>query len=135
MNGWLTLGIVILAPLAQLVLAIGVLQRRRLYLKRSKTLRSFYCSLTVSMIPWVTYSVFLAIVLNLWLRLGASGDLVVLWAKLGLLSWVSLPLLVICALLPPYPPRTWSSTLYRCCAIGTAFGAWYLTHRVFPMGW
>jgi hypothetical protein len=124
---------IILAPLIQLITALTALNHRQHYLKRSKSLRSLYSSTIISLIPWLTYGTFIAILLNLWWRTGKDSELIIFWAKLSLLNWIAIPLLITCAILPPYPPKTWASSLNRLSAIVTAIGAWWLTHTVFPM--
>jgi hypothetical protein len=124
-----------LSPLVQITTAVTSILRRDKYLKRFKTLRSLYLSNAISSIPILTYVVFIKILLSMWTITSASAYLVVIWSILTLLNRWVLPLIIVVALLPPYPPRTWVSSICRLSAIGTAISAYYMTHQLLPLAW
>lgn len=124
----------ILAPLLQLCSLMALLSRRRNYLKRRATLKSVYWTLLPAIVPWMTYVVFMYLLLNLWTPVRDEA-VIILWAGLSLLNRGVVPLTIGLALLPPYPPRVWMSSIYRVSAIAMAMMADYMTQYVFPMTW
>jgi hypothetical protein len=125
----------LLLPLVQLLSLVALLGRRQRYHKRQATLRSVYCTMLVGWIPWLTYLTAGYIALN---ALPVPVDrshhwVILLWIGLAIANRAVLPIMIGLALLPPYPPRVWLSTLYRVSTIGMAIVAWQLTQQVFPV--
>jgi hypothetical protein len=121
----------ILLPLLQVLSLLLVVQRRRKHLDRSATLRSVYWTLPIAIAPWVTYGVFSYLLLNLLTH--TSPGLVVVWSVLTIVNRIVLPLSVGLALLPPYPPKVWLSTIYRLSVVGMAIVANQMTQYIFPI--
>jgi hypothetical protein len=98
-----------------------------------KRLRSLYLSSIVSIVALFTYVIFVQLLLNMWTTAHTAAYLVVIWSVLAHLNRWVLPVMILLALLPPYPPRSWLSPINRLCAIGTAVSAVYLTHGLLPL--
>jgi hypothetical protein len=128
-------GLMVISPCVQVLSAIAAVMRRRAYLKRFKSLRSFYLAGVISTVSMLTYLIFIQVLYSMWTIAPAASYLVVIWSVLTVLNRLVLPLTIAVALLPPYPPRTWMSPLFRLSAIGTAIGAGYMTQQILPMSW
>ncbi len=128
-------GLMLISPVLQLITGIAAVIRRRAYLKRFKSLRSFYLSGVISTVSILTYVIFIQVLYSMWTIAPDASYLVVIWSVLTVLNRLVLPLTIAVALLPPYPPRTWMSPLFRLSAIGTAIGACYMTQQILPMSW
>ncbi|MBE9029443.1 hypothetical protein IQ266_06655 [filamentous cyanobacterium LEGE 11480] len=134
-DGFSILVIGLLLPILQIISFIGLLNRRQIYFKRRATLKTAYLTVFPAMVLWLTYGVFSLILLNLWTVGLRPNWLILLWAGLTVVNRVVLPITIGLALLPPYPPRVWLSSIYRVSAIGMAVIACYMTQFVFPMAW
>ncbi len=132
-DGFSIFVVALLLPIVQLISLIGLLRRRTTYHKRQVSLKSCYWTMLPAIVSWLTYITFSTILLNLWITSRAANWAIVLWAGLAIANRVVLPITIGLALLPPYPPRVWLSTLYRVSAIGMALIAYHLTQQVFPM--
>jgi hypothetical protein len=134
-DGVVIVGLMLISPLVQMTTGIAALVRRDAYLKRLKTLRSVYLSSVLATVPIFTYIVFINILLSMWTLTSSSAYLVVIWSILTIVNRWVLPLTIVVALLPPYPPRTWVSSICRLAAIGTSLSACYMTQQLLPMAW
>jgi hypothetical protein len=125
----------LICPLLQLFSFVALAFRGDSYSKRQATRRSAYFAMLIGWIPWLTYLTAGYIVLNaLPMPVDRSQHWVILvWIGLARTNRIVLPLAIGMALLPPYPPRVWLSTLYRLSTIGMAIVAWQLTQQVFPV--
>jgi hypothetical protein len=125
--------LIVIAPLLQAITAITAIGGQRGLKPAKKRLRSLYLSSLGSIVALFTYVIFIQLLLNMWMSTHTAAYLVVIWSILAHLNRWVLPLMILLALLPPYPPRSWLSPLNRLCAIGTAVSAVYLTHSLLPL--
>jgi hypothetical protein len=125
--------LIVVAPLLQAMTGMSAVYGQRGLKPPKKRLRSLYLSSLVSSVAIFTYVIFVQLLLNMWAMSYTAAYLVVIWSVLANLNLWILPLMILLALLPPYPPRSWLSPLNRLCAIGTAVGAVYLTHGLLPL--
>jgi hypothetical protein len=125
----------LICPLLQLFSLIGLLMRGEIYRKRQASRQSAYGAMLIGWIPWLTYLTAGYIVANAMpMPVDRSQHWVILvWIGLATVNRIVLPLAIGLALLPPYPPRVWLSTLYRVSTIGMAIVAHHLTQQVFPI--
>ena len=136
MNVWLLLAAWVLAHVAQAALSVAAWREPPDQSGRRR-LASLKCSLIVSLVPVASLLAFVMIFVigggsNVAQIAGERGmDLwslwVDLWLPLYLGTLVAVVGGVILAILPPFPPRRWWSTLARLCGVGGALlAAWFL---------
>jgi hypothetical protein len=125
--------LIIVAPLLQAMTGMSAVYGQRGLKPPKKRLRSLYLSSIVSIVALFTYVIFVQLLLNMWTTAHTAAYLVVIWSVLAHLNRWVLPVMILLALLPPYPPRSWLSPINRLCAIGTAVSAVYLTHGLLPL--
>lgn len=134
MDGLSILVLGLLSPILQLLSLLALLGRRQQYRTRRASLKSVYLTIIPATIPWMTYIAFSYLILNLWTIVNTDW-LIIAWAGLTIVNRVLLPITIGLALLPPYPPRVWLSSIYRLSTIGMAVAAGYMTQKIFPMAW
>lgn len=141
MNPVLVLLIWIAAHALHVGLGVAAVWQRRSD-QEPKRLGSLVVSFFASILPWITLLLFLVVFV-----IGGSSNVAQLAGESGLELWslwlhpwplllfgdlIAIIVLAILALVPPYPPRYWTSFLARWCSVGGAALAWYTVVTYFP---